>query len=57
MDEAGVVAQLGMEYVNIPIRAGGLDDAILDRILTVLRGAQGQTVFLIAAVAIEWAAH
>lgn len=45
VDEAGVVAQLGMEYVNIPIRAGGLDDAILDRILAVLRGAQGRTVF------------
>jgi len=45
VDEAGVVAQLGMEYVNIPIRAGGLEDAILDRILTVLRGAQGRTVF------------
>lgn len=45
VDEAAVVAQLGMEYVNIPIRAGGLDDAILDRILAVLRGAQGRTVF------------
>jgi protein tyrosine phosphatase (PTP) superfamily phosphohydrolase (DUF442 family) len=45
LDEAGLVAQLGMEYVNIPIRAGGLDDAILDRVLTVLRGAQGRTVF------------
>src|SRR3954468_17714536 len=45
VDEAEVVTQLGMEYVNIPIRAGGLDDTILDRILTVLRGAQGRTVF------------
>jgi protein tyrosine phosphatase (PTP) superfamily phosphohydrolase (DUF442 family) len=45
VDEAGVVAQLGMEYVNIPIRAGALDDAILDRILAVLRSARGRTIF------------
>jgi protein tyrosine phosphatase (PTP) superfamily phosphohydrolase (DUF442 family) len=45
VDEAAVVAQLGMEYVNIPISGGSLDDSILDRILAVLRGAHGRTVF------------
>jgi protein tyrosine phosphatase (PTP) superfamily phosphohydrolase (DUF442 family) len=45
VDEAAVVAQLGMEYVNIPISGGSLDDSILDRILAVLRNAHGRTVF------------
>lgn len=45
VDEAAVVAQLGMEYVNIPIAGGNLDDSILDRILAVLRSAQDRTVF------------
>jgi protein tyrosine phosphatase (PTP) superfamily phosphohydrolase (DUF442 family) len=45
MDEAGLVRQLGMEYVNIPVRAGALDDSILERILAVLRGAGDRTVF------------
>ena len=43
--EADLVRQLGMEYVNIPVRAGSLDDATLDRILTVLREARDRTVF------------
>jgi protein tyrosine phosphatase (PTP) superfamily phosphohydrolase (DUF442 family) len=45
VDEPALVQQLGMEYVNIPVRAGSLDDATLDRILAVLRGAGGRTVF------------
>jgi protein tyrosine phosphatase (PTP) superfamily phosphohydrolase (DUF442 family) len=45
MDESSLVQQLGMEYVNIPVRAGSLDDTTLDRILTVLRGAGDRTVF------------
>jgi protein tyrosine phosphatase (PTP) superfamily phosphohydrolase (DUF442 family) len=45
VDEPALVKQLGMEYVNIPVRAGSLDDATLDRILTVLRGAGERTVF------------
>jgi hypothetical protein len=31
--------------VNIPVRAGALDDSILERILGVLRGAGDRTVF------------
>jgi protein tyrosine phosphatase (PTP) superfamily phosphohydrolase (DUF442 family) len=45
VDEAVLVKQLGMEYVNIPVRAGSLDDGTLDRILTVLRGAGDRQVF------------
>ena len=45
VDEPALVKQLGMEYVNIPVRAGSLDDATLDRILVVLRGAGDRTVF------------
>jgi protein tyrosine phosphatase (PTP) superfamily phosphohydrolase (DUF442 family) len=45
VDEPALVQQLGMEYVNIPVRAGSLDDATLDRILAVLRGAGDRTVF------------
>jgi protein tyrosine phosphatase (PTP) superfamily phosphohydrolase (DUF442 family) len=45
VDEAGLVRQLGMEYVNIPVRAGALDDSTLERILAVLRGAGDRTVF------------
>jgi protein tyrosine phosphatase (PTP) superfamily phosphohydrolase (DUF442 family) len=45
VDESSLVQQLGMEYVNIPVRAGSLDDATLERILAVLRGAGERTVF------------
>jgi protein tyrosine phosphatase (PTP) superfamily phosphohydrolase (DUF442 family) len=45
VDEPALVQQLGMEYVNIPVRAGSLDDATIDRILEVLRGAGDRTVF------------
>ena len=46
IDEPEIVAELGMEYVNIPVRAGSLDDATLERILTVLRQSGDRTVFL-----------
>ena len=45
VNEPELVHQLGMEYVNIPVRAGSLDDATLERILTVLREAGEKTVF------------
>jgi protein tyrosine phosphatase (PTP) superfamily phosphohydrolase (DUF442 family) len=45
VDEAALVRELGMEYVNIPVRAGSLDDATIQRILTVLREAGDRTVF------------
>ena len=45
VDEPALVRELGMEYVNVPVRAGSLDDDTLDRILSVLRGAGDRTVF------------
>lgn len=45
VDEATLVRQLGMEYVNVPVRSGSLDDSTLERILTVLRRAGERTVF------------
>jgi protein tyrosine phosphatase (PTP) superfamily phosphohydrolase (DUF442 family) len=45
VDEPTLVRQLGMEYVNIPVGAGSLDDTTLERILTVLRQAGDRTVF------------
>ena len=45
IDEAALVRELGMEYVNVPVRAGSLDDTTLERILEVLRGAGDRTVF------------
>jgi protein tyrosine phosphatase (PTP) superfamily phosphohydrolase (DUF442 family) len=45
LDEPALVRELGMEYVNIPVRAGSLDDTTLERILSVLRDAGDRTVF------------
>lgn len=45
VDEAALVRELGMEYVNVPVRAGSLDDATLEQILTALRRAGDRTVF------------
>lgn len=46
VDEAVLVRQLGMEYVNVPVRAGALDDLVLERVLGVLRVAGDRTVFV-----------
>ena len=46
VNEAELVREIGMEYVNVPVRAGALDDSTLERILTVLRTAGDKTVFL-----------
>ena len=45
VDEAALVRELGMEYVNVPVRAGSLDDATLEQILAALRRAGDRTVF------------
>ena len=45
IDEPVLVKELGMEYVNIPVRSGSLDDGTIDRILAVLRAAGDRTVF------------
>lgn len=46
VDEAALARQLGLEYVNIPVRAGALDDQILERVLGLLRSAGDRTVFV-----------
>lgn len=46
VDEAALVRQLGMEYVNVPVRAGALDDLVLERVLGVLRAAGDRMVFV-----------
>jgi protein tyrosine phosphatase (PTP) superfamily phosphohydrolase (DUF442 family) len=45
IDEPALVRQLGMQYVNIPVGAGSLNGATLERILAVLREAGDRTVF------------
>jgi protein tyrosine phosphatase (PTP) superfamily phosphohydrolase (DUF442 family) len=35
-----------MEYVNVPVRSGSLDDDALEQILSVLRAAGDRTVFV-----------
>jgi protein tyrosine phosphatase (PTP) superfamily phosphohydrolase (DUF442 family) len=46
VDEPALVRELGMEYINVPVRAGSLDDSALERILEALRSARDRTVFL-----------
>src|SRR5512145_2077511 len=50
-DEPATAAHLGLEYVNIPVTAGTLEDSTLERILEVLRGAGDRTVFVHCASA------
>jgi protein tyrosine phosphatase (PTP) superfamily phosphohydrolase (DUF442 family) len=50
-DEPAVVRQLGMEYVNVSVRQGALDDAMLDRVLEELRRHEGHPVLLHCASA------
>jgi protein tyrosine phosphatase (PTP) superfamily phosphohydrolase (DUF442 family) len=45
VNEAALVRELGMEYINIPVRAGSLDDRTLEDVLAVLRGSGERTVF------------
>jgi protein tyrosine phosphatase (PTP) superfamily phosphohydrolase (DUF442 family) len=46
VDESATVRELGMDYVNVPVRAGSLDDATMEQILGVLRNAGDRTVFV-----------
>jgi protein tyrosine phosphatase (PTP) superfamily phosphohydrolase (DUF442 family) len=45
VDEPALVRELEMTYVNVPVRAGSLDDATMERILSALRQSAGETVF------------
>lgn len=46
IDEPAKVAQLGMEYVNVPISAGRLNDATLERVLKILRDSGEKQIFM-----------
>jgi protein tyrosine phosphatase (PTP) superfamily phosphohydrolase (DUF442 family) len=46
ISESTLVRGLGMEYINIPVRSGALDDVTLERILGVLRSVGNRTVFV-----------
>ena len=41
-DEPALMAELGINYVNVPIGSGSLDEASLDKVLATLREQQGQ---------------
>jgi protein tyrosine phosphatase (PTP) superfamily phosphohydrolase (DUF442 family) len=45
-DEPAAAARLGLDYVNIPVHSGGLNDATMARILETLRTAGDRTVFM-----------
>lgn len=42
LDEVAVMQRLGLEYVVVPVSAATLSDATLERILDILRTAQGR---------------
>jgi protein tyrosine phosphatase (PTP) superfamily phosphohydrolase (DUF442 family) len=46
LDEPAVAAELGLEYVNIPVSSGSLTDHTLERVLDVLRSAGNRTIFV-----------
>ena len=52
-DEPALVRQLGMEYLNLSVRQGALDDGMLDRILAVVRdrGAENRPLLMHCASA------
>jgi protein tyrosine phosphatase (PTP) superfamily phosphohydrolase (DUF442 family) len=51
LDEPALVAELGLEYVNIPVTVGALDDATLERLLALLRQHAGSPMLLHCASA------
>lgn len=51
LDEPETVRKLGMEYVNIPVLQGMLDDEMLDRTLAELRRNAGRPTLLHCASA------
>jgi protein tyrosine phosphatase (PTP) superfamily phosphohydrolase (DUF442 family) len=46
LDEPAVAAELGLEYINIPVSSGSLTDQTLERVLDVLRSAGKRTIFV-----------
>ena len=50
-DEPALVRQLGMEYVNVSVRQGALDDQMLERLRDVLRRSAGRPTLVHCASA------
>jgi protein tyrosine phosphatase (PTP) superfamily phosphohydrolase (DUF442 family) len=46
VDEAPLARHLGLDYRNVPVGPGSIDDATIERILAVLREAGQRTVFV-----------
>jgi protein tyrosine phosphatase (PTP) superfamily phosphohydrolase (DUF442 family) len=46
IDEAPLALHLGLDYRNVPVGPGTIDDPTLERILAVLREAGDRTVFV-----------
>ncbi|HUR94231.1 MAG TPA: sulfur transferase domain-containing protein [Gemmatimonadales bacterium] len=46
VDEAATARSLGLDYVNVSVGPGTLDDSTLERILGVIRGAGDKPVFV-----------
>lgn len=44
-DEPAVAAACGLEYLNIPVVSGAIDDAVLERVLDVVRRNAGRPMF------------
>ena len=50
-DEPELVRKLGMQYLNVSVRQGALDDATMEQVLAVVRGNEGQPVLFHCASA------
>src|SRR5262245_3386623 len=46
LDEPQSVGAAGLQYINVPVTPATQDDATMERILSVLRGAGARTVFV-----------
>ena len=50
-DEPELVHKLGMQYVNVSVRQGALDDTVMEQVLEVVRENQGRPLLLHCASA------
>jgi protein tyrosine phosphatase (PTP) superfamily phosphohydrolase (DUF442 family) len=51
MDEPAAVRELGMDYVNVSVRQGALDDAVMDAALAAIRSHAGRPLLIHCASA------
>ena len=45
-DEASLAREVGLEYINVPVSSATLNDATLERVLTVYRNAGDKKIFV-----------